>query len=223
MTESDVAQAVERARKAQPAWAAMPIAERAALLRRVLARVLEGHERITRAVIRETGKTETEAFGMEVFASCDSLNYYAKNAAKFLRPEKRRIHGMLGLMKQLRCVYKPLGVVGIIVPWNGPFVLGMNQTAQALVAGNAVLLKGSEVTPHSTALVGEFFAEAGLPEGVLQILMGDGQTGAALVNAGVDKISFTGSVATGRKVAEACARRPGPSRPSRPHPARARR
>src|SRR5262249_58006181 len=73
MTASDVAQAAERARKAQPAWAAVPIAERAALLRRVLARVLEGHERITSTVIRETGKTETEAFAMEVFASCDSL------------------------------------------------------------------------------------------------------------------------------------------------------
>jgi acyl-CoA reductase-like NAD-dependent aldehyde dehydrogenase len=206
MTESDVAAAVERARKAQPGWAAVPIAERAALLRRVLARVLEGHERITSTVIRETGKTETEAFGMEVFASCDSLNYYAKNAARFLAPEKRRIHGMLGLVKQLRCVYKPLGVVGIIVPWNGPFVLAMNQAAQAIVAGNAVVLKGSEVTPYSSALVGEFFAEAGLPDGVLEILLGDGQTGAALVNAGVNKVSFTGSVATGRKVAEACGR-----------------
>ena len=206
MTASDVAAALERARKAQPGWAAVPIADRAALLRRVLARVLEDHERITRAVIRETGKTETEAFAMEVFASCDSLNYYAKNAARFLAPEKRRVHGMLGLVKQLRCVYKPLGVVGIIVPWNGPFVLAMNQAAQAIVAGNAVLLKGSEVTPYSSALVGDYFAEAGLPAGVLEIVMGDGQTGADLVNAGVNKISFTGSVATGRKVAEACGR-----------------
>ena len=91
-----------RAQGAAGAGPRVPIAERAALLRRVLARVLEDHERITRTVIRETGKTETEAFAMEVFASCDSLNYYAKNAARFLRPEKRRIHGMLGLMKQLR-------------------------------------------------------------------------------------------------------------------------
>jgi len=82
----------------------------------------------------------------------------------------------------------------------------MNQAAQALMAGNAVLLKGSEVTPYSTALAGEFFRDAGLPDGLLEVLMGDGQTGAALVEAGVDKISFTGSVATGRKVAEACGR-----------------
>ncbi|MGH0029508.1 MAG: aldehyde dehydrogenase family protein [Myxococcota bacterium] len=206
MGEADVAQALERARKAQPAWAAKGFEERAAVMRRVVDLVLERQDRILETVIRETGKTETEAFGMEVFASLDSLTYYAKNAKKFLAPEKRRIHGVMGFTKQLRVVYKPLGVVGIIVPWNGPFVLAMNQTVQALMAGNAVLLKGSEVTPHSTALVGEFFRDAGLPDGVLEIVMGDGQTGAALVESGVDKISFTGSVATGRKVAEACGR-----------------
>ena len=206
MTEADVARCLERARKAQPAWAALSFDERAAVMRRVISLVLERQDRITEQVIRETGKTETEAFAMEVFASLDSLTYYAKNAKKFLAPEKRRIHGIMGFAKQLRVVYKPLGVVGIIVPWNGPFVLAMNQTVQALMAGNAVLLKGSEVTPHSTALVGEFFRDAGLPDGVLEIVMGDGQTGAALVECGVDKVSFTGSVATGRKVAEACGR-----------------
>jgi len=201
-----VASAVERARKAQPAWAARPVSERARYLERVQARVLEAQDRIIETVVRETGKTATEAFAMEVFSSCDALGFYAKRAARFLRPEKRRIHGVMGIAKQLRVVYKPLGVVGIIVPWNGPVILALNQAAQALVAGNAVLLKGSEVTPYSTALVGELFREAGLPDGLLQVLMGDGETGAALVEAGVDKVSFTGSVATGRRVAEACGR-----------------
>jgi succinate-semialdehyde dehydrogenase/glutarate-semialdehyde dehydrogenase len=206
MGADDVARALERARKAQPAFAALSFAQRAEILQRVLKLVLEKQDLVMDTVMRETGKTETEAFAMEVFASCDSLCYYAKNAERFLKPRKERIHGVLGFTKQLRLVYKPLGVVGIIVPWNGPFVLAMNQTAQALMAGNAVLLKGSEVTPYSSALVGDFFREAGLPDGVLEVLMGDGQTGAALVEAGVDKISFTGSVATGRKVAEACGR-----------------
>ena len=206
MNAEDVASAVERARKAQPAWAARPVSERARYLERVQARVLEAQDRIIETVVRETGKTATEAFAMEVFSSCDALGYYAKRAARFLRPEKRRIHGVMGIAKQLRVVYKPLGVVGIIVPWNGPVILALNQAAQALVAGNAVLLKGSEVTPYSTALVGELFREAGLPDGLLQVLMGDGETGAALVEAGVDKVSFTGSVATGRRVAEACGR-----------------
>jgi len=206
MTRGEVDHALERARKAQPAWAATPIAERARLLHRMLDVVLERQDAITETVMRETGKTPNEAFSMEVFSSCDALNYYAKNAPRMLRPERRRIHGVLGLAKKLRVVYKPLGVVGVIVPWNGPFILGLNPTAQALVAGNAVLLKGSEVTPRSTALVGELFAEAGLPDGLLQVILGDGQTGADLVESGVDKIAFTGSVATGRKVAEACGR-----------------
>jgi succinate-semialdehyde dehydrogenase/glutarate-semialdehyde dehydrogenase len=207
MNEADVAGCLERARKAQPAWAARSFEERAKVMRRVVDLVLEREDRITAQVIRETGKTETEAFSMEVFASLDALTYYAKRAARFLAPERRRIHGVMGFAKRLRVVYKPLGVVGIIVPWNGPFILAMNPTVQALMAGNAVLLKGSEVTPRSTALVGELFREAGLPDGVLEIVMGDGETGAALVGSGVDKIAFTGSVATGRKVAEACGRR----------------
>jgi succinate-semialdehyde dehydrogenase/glutarate-semialdehyde dehydrogenase len=102
--------------------------------------------------------------------------------------------------------YKPLGVVGIITPWNGPFILALNPTVQALMAGNAVIVKPSEVTPFSGRLVGELFREAGLPDDLLQILEGDGETGAALVDGGVDKISFTGSVRTGRKIGEACGR-----------------
>src|SRR5690606_6466972 len=108
--------------------------------------------------------------------------------------------------KRLRLVYKPLGVVGIITPWNFPFVLALNPTAQALMAGNAVVLKPSEVTPNAGRLVEELFRAAGAPEGLVQCVTGDGETGAALVEAGVDKISFTGSVRTGRRVAEACGR-----------------
>ena len=108
--------------------------------------------------------------------------------------------------KKLLMTYRPLGVVGVITPWNGPFILSLNPTVQALMAGNAVIVKPSEVTPFSGKLVARLFGEAGLPENVLQVIEGDGETGAALVEAGVDKISFTGSVATGRKVGEACGR-----------------
>ena len=142
---------------------------------------------------------------MEVFAVGDALNYYAKNAEAILKTEKRKLHGLSGFMKRLRVVYRPLGVVAVITPWNGPFVLAMNPVIQALMAGNAVLLKPSEITPFSGLLAGEIFAEAGLPEGLLQVLTGDGETGAALCRAGVDKVAFTGSVSTGRKVAVACA------------------
>ena len=201
----DVARAIAKARAAQPAWAATPIKDRAAIIERALQVVLERQDEIIETVVKETGKARTDAMSMEVFSVADQLCYYAKNAEKFLKPRKRKVHGLLGLMKQLRVLYKPLGVIGLITPWNGPFVLVMNQAAQALLAGNTVVAKGSEVTPFSAKLAEDIFREAGVPDGVLQVLLGDGETGAAIVRGGVDKVSFTGSVATGRKVAEACA------------------
>jgi acyl-CoA reductase-like NAD-dependent aldehyde dehydrogenase len=201
----DVANAIVRARAAQPSWAATPIKERAAFIERALKIVIERQDDIIETVVKETGKARTDAMAMEVFSVADQLCYYAKNAEKFLKPRKRKVHGILGLMKQLRILYKPLGVVGLITPWNGPFVLVMNQATQALLAGNTIVAKGSEVTPYSAKLAEEIFKQAGLPKDVLQVLLGDGETGAAIVSGGVDKVSFTGSVATGRKVAEACA------------------
>src|SRR6185436_8836081 len=108
--------------------------------------------------------------------------------------------------KKMILTYRPLGVIGIITPWNGPFILSLNPSVQALMAGNTVVLKPSEVTPFSGRLVADLFREAGLPADVLTVMEGDGETGAALLEAGVDKISFTGSVRTGRKVGEVCGR-----------------
>lgn len=204
--EDDVKAAIAKARAAQPAWAATSMKTRREIIERALKIVLERQEEILDTVVAETGKARTDAMSMEVFSVADSLCYYAKNAEKFLKPHKRRVHGILGLMKQLRIVYKPLGVVGLITPWNGPFVLVMNQAVQAILAGNTVVAKGSEVTPYSAKLAETLLNEAGLPEGVLQVLLGDGATGAAIVSGGVDKVSFTGSVATGRKVAQECAK-----------------
>lgn len=201
----DVQKAIATARAAQPAWAATPIEERSKIVERALKVLLARQDEVIDTVVKETGKARTDAMSMEVFSVADQLCYYAKNAGKFLKPRKRRIHGLLGMMKQLRIVYKPLGVVGLITPWNAPFVLVMNQATQALLAGNTVVAKGSEVTPFSAKIAEDIFREAGLPEGVLQVLLGDGETGAAIVAGGVDKVSFTGSVATGRKVAAACA------------------
>jgi acyl-CoA reductase-like NAD-dependent aldehyde dehydrogenase len=203
---ADVRAALETARKAQAAWGAVDVESRARCLKRLVKVVLERQEEIMDVVIRETGKSRSEAFQMEIFAACDSISYYAKRAPGFLAPQSKRLHGVLRFIKKLTVQPVPLGVVGIITPWNGPFILAINPTIQALVAGNAVLLKPSEVTPFSGLLLGELLAEAGLPDGLLQVLTGDGETGAALSEAGVDKICFTGSVATGRKVAEACAR-----------------
>ncbi|MFQ5698788.1 MAG: aldehyde dehydrogenase family protein [Myxococcota bacterium] len=205
-TSVDVAHAVERARHAQPAWAGLAIEERARFLRRMLDGVLARQDEIVDVVVRESGKPRNEARMMEVFSACDSLTYWTSHAGRLLRPERVRPHGLLRFAKTLRIEYRPLGVVGVISPWNAPLILSLDPSVQALVAGNAVLLKPSEVTPFSGELLGELFEAAGLPEGIFQVLTGDGETGAALCASGVDKISFTGSVATGRKVGEACAR-----------------
>ena len=204
---SDVRAALERARKAQPAWAALPVEERVRIVRRALGILIEKQDRIVVVVVRESGKPAAEARMMEVFAACDAMTYWSRRAPKLLRSEKVSLHGLLRLTKKLEIAYKPLGVVGVISPWNGPVILSLNPTVQALLAGNAVLLKPSEVTPFSGRIAADLFREAGLPEGVLELLTGDGETGAALCAVGVDKISFTGSVATGRRVAVACAER----------------
>lgn len=203
---ADVRAAVSRAREAQRKWALLGFKERGSYLKRALSILLEKQDDYLEVILRETGKPRVEAVFTEIFASCDFLSYWAKHSGRILKERKRRMH-LLGPLKKLRIIYKPLGVVGVVTPWNAPFVLSLNATAQALMAGNAVLLKPSEVTPYGGKLVGDLFEEAGLPEGLLQVLLGDGETGAALIEEGIDKMAFTGSVATGRRVAEACASR----------------
>ncbi|HEY8090387.1 MAG TPA: succinic semialdehyde dehydrogenase [Polyangiaceae bacterium] len=203
-TADEVRAAVTRARRAQPAWEALGFPGRAAVFQRALGILLRKQEEMMDVIIRETGRSRFETIMMEIFPACDSLSYYAKNAGRLLADRKVGMH--LLRTKKLVISYRPLGVVGIITPWNGPFILSLNPSVQALMAGNAVVLKPSEVTPFSGRLVAELFAEAGMPADVFTVVEGDGETGAALVDAGVDKVSFTGSVRTGRKVGEACGR-----------------
>ena len=196
--------AVERARKAQGEWAERGFAERGRVLQRALRVLLSREREFVERIVAETGKPAGEVLATEILTLCDSLQFYAKRARHILRERSVPLH--LLKTKRLRIAHRPLGVVGIITPWNFPFLLAANPTVQALVAGNAVVLKPSEATPDSGRLVVELFEEAGLPEGLLQVVQGDGETGAALVEAGVDKICFTGSVETGRRVAERCGR-----------------
>ncbi|GAA2338181.1 aldehyde dehydrogenase family protein [Saccharopolyspora halophila] len=204
-TKDDVDAAISRARSAQESWAARPVAERAAILRRAIDVLVDRREEIVEQVRAETGKPRVEALAIEVLPACDFLNFWCKRAPKDLRTEKPRLHGYLLPMKKLRIRYQPLGVVGVITPWNGPFVLSLNPTVQALLAGNSVVLKPSEVTPRSGELAVKILHEAGVPTDVVQVVHGDGSTGAALVDGAVDKVAFTGSVETGRKIAGTCA------------------
>ena len=202
----EVRAAVDRARKAQREWATRSFDERAEVLWRLVDQIVEHQDEIVDLVIKETGKTVNEAISMEVLAPCMQISHYAKRAKSYLKTQVKRPSGVMRFSKKVTLHYQPLGVVGLITPWNGPVALAANPLAQALMAGNAVVHKPSEVTPFSAVLLKELADKAGLPSDLYQVIQGDGQTGAALIDAGVDKVSFTGSVATGRKVGEACGR-----------------
>ena len=206
-TAGEVAEAIARARAAQKGWAALPFRDRAAVVMRARALVLEGLDEVARLVSRESGKPEAEALAMEVVPTLDLMQFFARRSEAMLRPERIDIGLYRFMGRTSTVVYRPLGVVGIISPWNFPWAIPLGEVVMALMAGNTVVLKPSELTPLTGLRISETFRSAGLPAGVLEVVTGDGSTGAALVEAGVDKVMFTGSVATGRRVAEAAARR----------------
>jgi succinate-semialdehyde dehydrogenase/glutarate-semialdehyde dehydrogenase len=142
---------------------------------------------------------------MELTTSLDLMQYFARNTERLLERERINIglYGLMGRMSYL--VYKPVGVVGIISPWNFPWSTPIGEVVMALMAGNAVVLKPSELTPLTALKIRQVLTRAGIPADLIQVVTGDGSTGAALVGAGVNKIMFTGSVATGKRVAEAAA------------------
>jgi succinate-semialdehyde dehydrogenase/glutarate-semialdehyde dehydrogenase len=207
MPAEDVLRSVASARIAQKDWAALSFRERGRIILKARAIILEELEEIATLIHRESGKPAAEAISMELVPTLDLMQFFARRTLKLLKPERVGI-GQYGLMgRSSKIIYKPLGVIGIISPWNFPWAIPLGEVVMALMAGNAVVLKPSELTPLIGLKIGEVFRRAGLSEGLLQVITGDGSTGAALVEAGVNKIMFTGSVATGKRVAEAAARR----------------
>ncbi|HEV2828918.1 MAG TPA: aldehyde dehydrogenase family protein [Pyrinomonadaceae bacterium] len=201
-----VQRAVESARSAQPAWAARSFQERARVILQAREFMLAERDEIARLISKETGKPVAEALSMEIVPTLDAMHYFAHATEELLRPQKIDI-GQYGLMgRSSSIVFRPLGVIGIISPWNFPLATPADEVAMALMAGNAVVLKPSELTPLIALKLSDLFKRAGLPDGLLNIATGDGSTGVALINARVDKIMFTGSVATGKRVAEAAAK-----------------
>jgi acyl-CoA reductase-like NAD-dependent aldehyde dehydrogenase len=203
---ADVKAAVETARLAQPAWASLSYRQRARVILQARKLVLAERDELALLISKETGKPVAEAMSMEIVPTLDAMHYFATYAAHLLRPQLIDI-GQYGLMgRSSRIIFRPLGVIGIISPWNFPLATPADEVVMALMAGNAVVLKPSELTPLIALKLGDVFKRAGLPAGLLNIATGDGSTGRALIDARVDKIMFTGSVATGKRVAEAAAR-----------------
>jgi succinate-semialdehyde dehydrogenase/glutarate-semialdehyde dehydrogenase len=199
---------VNEARLAQERWRESSFAERRALLGRVLEVLLDNADDVAATITAETGKPLVESFTSELLVALDTLVWLGRNAHGVL--ERERVSGVQPLLKHKRgwLVYEPLGVVALISPWNFPLGIPLTQVATAVVAGNAAVLKPSELSPLTGAWVERAFAEAGAPAGLVRAVHGGGATGAALAGArGVAKIVFTGSGAAGRKVAAAAAER----------------
>jgi acyl-CoA reductase-like NAD-dependent aldehyde dehydrogenase len=201
----------EAARAAQKTWAAQPLTERCAKLRRFRDVIFERRDDIADIVVRETGKPRAEAILAEVLLALDTANFLARQVPRWLRPERVPHHNIALKAKSGWLEFEPHGIVAIISPWNYPFAIPMTELIPALVAGNAVMLKPSELTPAAGALIGELIDRAGFPKGLVQILQGGGELGAAIIEAGPAKVFFTGSVATGRRIAESCASKLIPS------------
>jgi acyl-CoA reductase-like NAD-dependent aldehyde dehydrogenase len=204
---TEVRAAVARARGAQSAWGASDIRDRVRLLGRFQKILLARKNDIARRITQEAGKPVVEALLTEVFVVLDAARFLIENAYGILREEKLS-HGNLAMKtKSGRILREAYGVIGIISPWNYPFSIPATETMAALVAGNAVVLKPSELTPLIALELQSLLREAGLPDDIFQVLPGEGATGAALVESEIDKLVFTGSVATGRRIAQIAAER----------------
>jgi acyl-CoA reductase-like NAD-dependent aldehyde dehydrogenase len=205
--EGEVCAAVERAKSAQPAWAKLGVRRRVAIVREFQAKLHAKKSEIAAAITREAGKPLAEALVTEVLVVLDAARFLIDNAFTLLRDEPVP-HGNLATKhKRGSLISEPHGVIGIIAPWNYPFSIPATETLAALVAGNAVVLKPSELTPLVALELASLLHESGIPKEVFQVIVGDGAAGAALVASGIDKLVFTGSVATGKRIAAASAER----------------
>ena len=202
---ADVAALVARARAAQPAWEALGFDGRGEILRRAQKWVVENSDRIARTIVSETGKTYDDALIAEIGYVASAFGFWAKHAPRFLGDEKVRASSPFLVGRRLVVRYRPLGVIGVIGPWNYPLTNSFGDCIPALAAGNSAVLKPSQSTPLTSLLMAEGLRESGLPEDVYLVAAGDGAAGEALIDE-VDMIMFTGSTATGKRVLERAAR-----------------
>src|ERR1700722_118268 len=206
-SESQVQAAVARARASQVAWAEIGVRKRVAVLREFQQRLVEKKSEIAAAITEEAGKPLAEALTTEVLVVLDAARFLIDNAYRLLADEPVPHGNLATKLKRGRLLREPHGVVGIISPWNYPFSIPATETLAALVAGNAVVLKPSEFTSLVALELQSLLHAAGVPPDVFQVVVGEGPAGAALLRSPIDKLVFTGSVATGKRIAAAAAER----------------
>jgi acyl-CoA reductase-like NAD-dependent aldehyde dehydrogenase len=212
VVDQDVRAAVARARAAQPAWNQLGMRRRIAVLREFQHKLHERQSEIAEAITCETGKPQAEALVTEVLVVLDAARFLIENAHRLLRDEPVPHGNLATKAKRGFLVREPYGVIGIVSPWNYPFSIPATQALAALVAGNAVVLKPSELTSLAALELAKLLHTAGVPKDVFQVVIGDGATGAALMQSspeapGIDKLVFTGSVVTGKRIAALAAER----------------
>jgi succinate-semialdehyde dehydrogenase/glutarate-semialdehyde dehydrogenase len=206
-SEEDVRAAVERAHAAQPSWQELDVGKRLQVLRRFQTLLQEKKADVARLITQEAGKPYVESLLTEVLVVLDATQFLIANARGLLRDQRIGHANLVMKAKRGRVRHEPYGAIGIISPWNYPFNIPATEGLAALAAGNAVVVKPSEFTSLSALELQALLRTAGVPEGVFQVLVGAGATGAALANSQIDKLIFTGSVASGKKVAQAAAAR----------------
>lgn len=193
------------AKKAFHTWSQLSYQERAQYLLKAKEYILQHLDEIAQVISQDNGKARVEALSSDIFPVCELIEYFAKNTQKILKPEKVSIGLMSLLGRRSKIYYQPLGVIGIISPWNFPFSIPMSGIVMALMAGNCVLLKPADATAMVGIKIEEIFEAAALPKGVFSHLPGDASTGEALLDLPLDKVIFTGSVRVGKRIMQKCA------------------
>ena len=204
---AQVYETVRNARHAQPHWNALGLRRRIRILRQFQQELVQEKTKISHLITQEVGKPTVEALITEVMVVLDACRFLIENAFSILRDEPVAHGSVITKTKKGIIAREPYGVVGIISPWNYPFATPATEVLAALVAGNAVILKPSEFTSLCALKLQRLLWRAGVPQDIFKVVIGDGATGAALIDSKIDKLIFTGSVATGKRVAQAAAGR----------------
>jgi succinate-semialdehyde dehydrogenase/glutarate-semialdehyde dehydrogenase len=206
ITPAKVQAVVDDVAEVQPFWAQLSLEDRARYMRQAADVVLEELDEIAELLTREQGKPRTESYTMELLPTVDLLHWCAAAGPGILADEKIPYPQLFLKTKRSFFSYEPIGVVGVIAPWNYPWSIPFGEVAIALMAGNGVVLKPASLTPLLGQRIRETFEKAGLPEGLVRDVHGGGRIGHALAESSAGKIFFTGSVEVGRKVGETCAK-----------------
>ena len=206
ITPAKVQAVVDDVAEVQPFWAALSLEDRARYMRRAIDVLLAELDQIAELLTSEQGKPRVESYTMEILPTVDSLKWIADNGPRILSDEKLSMPVVLK-SKSAKFTYEPIGVVGVIAPWNYPWSIPFGEVAIALMCGNGVVLKPASLTPLIGERIRQTFEKAGLPEGLIRTVHGGGRIGDALVKSTAGKIFFTGSVEVGRKVGVECAKR----------------